>query len=148
MNTHEFLIGLEQDIAAGDFKGRYAGFFCDVRRVGICIILDLISKGAKPLFQAWPSFSGDLAFPVRGYGGLNAEEMYMGTDDKYEGPYGAARRRLLKFCVETRELWLPVHEVEFRVSSSTIPGRDWKEDQWGNWVKGNETLSYGAHFKP
>jgi hypothetical protein len=82
--------------------------------VGICGNLGCPQYAAlDTLFTHWPEFSGDPNFPVPGEVGL-PHVVYEKTRNKWRGDYGAARMRLLNFCIITLE----------EVLGNEIPSRD------------------------
>jgi hypothetical protein len=76
------------------------------RRYGICTNVFDEHDELSDLFAEWPEFSGSLKYPVPAYcseyddaaDAFNTAGAEMWDPDH---PYGAARLRLLAFCIET-----------------------------------------------
>lgn len=93
----------------------------DISDMGICGMVEdyledlgydepnsLVQEQLQPIFPLWPEFSGDIRFPVPAPENYGSPENYFFVADEYEmwsktHPYGAARRRLLEFCINQLE---------------------------------------------
>lgn len=80
------------------------------REYGICDNLTNVSDGEwgctdlKPYFRMWPEFSGAESFPIKAPEGTRVDASRAFDDlPLWEGEYGAARRRLLDFLIDTVE---------------------------------------------
>ena len=66
-----------------------------------------IRVALEVLFEEWPEFSGDSTYPVpscqEGQGWRSAFEYAEYFKLIWKGEYGAARQRLLTFCIKTLE---------------------------------------------
>ena len=71
----------------------------------------LVKQVLRPIFIKWPEYSRNQVFPVPSPDKtISAHAYYMsaGREQMWSAshPYGASRRRLLKFCIETLEAQL------------------------------------------
>lgn len=80
------------------------------RTVGICWHVDFYAgdhagQVLSNLMQEWPEFSGDPAYPVPSYmlDRTPSQCYWASHGKKWEGEYGAARRRLLDWCINELE---------------------------------------------
>lgn len=70
----------------------------DVSQPDLCELL-------MPQFESWPEYSGSPAYPVAMEGWRMPSSAYWSREhhNKWEGEYGAARRRLLDHCITELE---------------------------------------------
>lgn len=79
-----------------------------LRGFGICLALPLVSSNKllklefARLYKKWPEYSGNPTYPVPSPDGKYTPEQAFDytCEDKYAGEYGAARMRLLNWCIE------------------------------------------------
>lgn len=83
-----------------------------IRKYGICYTIHLVSRSRviepeveqfKELYTKWPEYTGKRNYPVPScdpLGRLSPVSAFTLAYDMYEGEYGAARMRLLNWCIE------------------------------------------------
>jgi hypothetical protein len=72
------------------------------RECGICTNVDIEDETLREIFKDWPEFSGDEFYPVETC--YRGSWQYRNSSDKWgSGPYGLARKRLVKWMIELLE---------------------------------------------
>ena len=88
--------------------GRVEDYLCDTYNMDYDRAKSLIEHQLHPIFASWPEFSGHPHFPVPSPDeDMNEHDFYMAASDhemwSADHPYGAARRRLLEYCINQLE---------------------------------------------
>lgn len=104
MNLLDTLLVIKERAIKGDMQ---------IRKYGICYNIALVSRSGaidhssqeirqfKELYTKWPEYTGNRDYPVPSYGSwLHPMSAFNYSYDMYEGEYGAARMRLLNWCIE------------------------------------------------